>query len=213
MIASEIRKKAATAFAVVGNYNVRQKSIQAKSVDRRHTDKVTVVDSVNYYEVDDWVSVSDNPSAFKQAEAGQKGGKGFLVRDENSKYRVVRASMFIATYDEMETVWAGAEAQAAQERAVREQTEKVKNDAVATIQSQVEAVRVSIQRTLNSILPTNEANSVTVSAVASGDWTHDRNDPTATPVYEAYLSGNVTIPISVFQRLLETVLEAQDALA
>jgi hypothetical protein len=35
----------------------------------------------------------------------------------------------------------------------------------------------------------------------------------AKPVYTTKVGGNVSIPINTFQRLLEVILEAQDALA
>jgi hypothetical protein len=213
MIAKDIIQNAGVTFAVVKtNYRVSAKAIAAQSVMRHHSDEVTLVNT-DYYDVDGWNSNSLDKDSFTKSPAGQKGGKGFLVVDENNRYSVRRAGAFVAVYSDMESLWADQEAKAQNERAQALVLEEIRRDAHATVQGQADALKESTQRVLKSLLPAKEFEEVSVYTSVDGDWTHDRSDMNAKPVYTTKVGGNVSIPINTFQRLLEVILEAQDALA
>lgn len=213
MIAKDIIANAGVPFAVIkSNYRVSAKAIAAQSVLRHHTDQVTLVNT-DYYDLDGWNSNSLDPDSFTKSPAGQKGGKGFLVVDDQNRYSVRRAGAFVGLYAGMELGWASQEAEVARERAQSAVLDQIRRDAHATVQGQAEALKESTQRVLKTLLPAAEFEAITVYTTVDGDWAHDRSDMNAKPVYTTKVSGDVRIPINTFQRLLEVILEAQDALA
>jgi hypothetical protein len=129
--------------------------------------------------------------------------KGFLVTDGFS-YWVCSAKNFVGIYSELDSVWVAHETQ----REAEEERRKRENDIVSAVRPQLEARAQDTKESLTkSIIELLGKEPLSVSVYGDGDWDKDRT------VYTPRIGGSVQLSVQDFQRLLEVIYEAREAVA
>jgi hypothetical protein len=204
MQAKDILKDPTTSWAVVGRTSyVDKRSKSTGNVSRSSCDKVTLVNT-KYYNKSH--RLSDDATSFVEASSSERA-KGFLVAvpasDGSNYYRVVPSSDFIGVWDDLETTWTSRESEALRIQGERERMARIQKLATQSLDDTLEDVRVNTVTASRKLLGTEPEIYLNV----TGDWNADNTE------YNARLGGRVTIQFTDYQRLLEKVFEAQDALA
>ena len=212
MLAKDIVREPNVSWAIANpSYNYNASAIKNRQIDRVRAIKVKLV-STDYYDMSGVWNWQDFPDSFRKAPSSQKGGKGFLVvAEESSRYLVVSAKQFIDTYPAMEAHWAHTEKAASDEQARRLRMNEVREAALSTANANAEVVRENALKTLSSVLKTTDL-STTVNVRATGEWAKKEDGTQDETVYNTTLNGMVELTIRDFQRLVEQLYEAREAL-
>jgi hypothetical protein len=213
MLAKDIIKDAKASWAIANpNYNYSSTLIKSRRINRSSVVKVKLVDT-DYYDLNGVWNWQDFPDNFKKAPAGQKGSKGFLVvSEDNSKYIVVSAKNFIDTYGEMEAYWSVQEKVEAQEKERQGRMSEVRDAALGTARANADSLKESAVKSLMSVLKTVDS-STSVNVRADGEWARNEDGTVDETRFNARTFGTVELSLRDFQRLMEKLYEAQDALA
>lgn len=214
MQSKDILKSNATGvrWAVTKSGWVSKSDKASGKVDRRYCTPVVIVDPANQYNVAQGYVLGSDGNYLRDssgdlvrewtiAPTGERS-KGFLVEDGGGNRWVVKSSDFIGLWDDKEKEWSVAEQEnekAEQERARRQALQTGED---ARIKAVNEAIEHDIVRSLADLL---EGAPVTVSLGVEGKWNDDYT------TYRATTTGRVTINVDDFQRLLEAVYEAREA--
>lgn len=205
MLAKDIIKHSNASWAVIGRTSyVDKRSRTSGNVHRSSCEKVELVDT-KYYNRSN--RLSDDPSSFTVASSAEKS-KGFLVSYPTATsmvYRVVPSADFIGLWAEMETIWSVKEAEANKAEAERERKRNIERLATQSLEDNREEVERSAKQATERLLGADTKVEMYVNV--TGEWNEDFTD------YKPRLGGRVTLSFSDYQRLLEKVFEAQDALA
>lgn len=204
MKATDITKQATgTKWAVVSRTAwVRKENKASGKVARNQCDQVIIVGS-GMYKRTHYISTINDPDAFKVAPTAERS-KGFLTYD-GAVYRVVPSSDFIGLWSEKELVWSVQEQEEANRVKQNQSKALIREEAEATLKNSIPDIEENLRLAVTKLLVNPKG--FEVRAMVNGDWNEDSTQ------YSAYLAGNVTMTISDFQRLLEKIYEAQDALA
>lgn len=204
MQGKDIIKNAGTSWAVVQRHAwVRKENKSSGKVARSSCESVSLVNT-KYYRSTDIIRDNLDPDIFREASSAERS-KGFLTINSDGHYRVVSSGDFIGEWDDLSTKWAVAEAvEEENNRLQRERLEK-RERAEASLKASVPDIDANINRAITKLLGAETKRDVYVSV--SGEWSADFAD------YLPQISGRVQLQLSDFQRLLEVVYEAQDALA
>ena len=208
MRSSDILKHAVgTKFAVVRiNGYARQEEVRNKRVRRQHTETVTLV-SHDYYELNDYLHREADTSRFSRAQAGERGGKGFLAMSAEGTYQVVKPSRFLDTAEQMESIWNQAEEEDRKRQEHADKLRSARDGVVEHIRELNATKQKSLAQSIQELLGVEAVGRSSIYLSVDGKWQDEESD---NPRYEAWSTGTVQLSVGDFQRLLEKVYEAQD---
>lgn len=193
-----------TNWAVVQRHAwVRKENKSNGNVDRSHCEPVKLV-STEYYRNSDSVRDTLDTGVFQKAEAGNRS-KGFLTINNDGHYRVVPAGDFIGLWDELTVNWAIKEKTREESQRIELERREKRDRAEASLRASVPDIEANLKRAISNLLGATTPQDIYISV--NGDWDAEMTE------YTPRISGRVQLQLEDFQRLLETVYEAQDALA
>lgn len=193
-----------TNWAVVQRHAwVRKENKSNGNVDRSSCEPVKLV-STEYYRNSDSVRDTLDTGVFQKAEAGNRS-KGFLTVNNDGHYRVVPAGDFIGLWDELTVNWAIKEKTREESQRIELERREKRDRAEASLRASVPDIEANLKRAISNLLGATTPQDIYISV--NGDWDAEMTE------YTPRISGRVQLQLEDFQRLLETVYEAQDALA
>lgn len=193
-----------TNWAVVQRHAwVRKENKSSGNVDRSSCESVKLV-STKYYRSTDSVRDVFDTAVFREAGSGERS-KGFLTINNDGHYRVVSSGDFIGLWDELTVNWDIKEKTRAESQRIELERREKRDRAEASLRASVPDIEANLKRAISNLLGATTQHDIYINV--NGDWDADMVE------YTPRISGRVQLQLEDFQRLLETVYEAQDALA
>lgn len=193
-----------TNWAVVQRHAwVRKENKSSGNVDRSSCEPVKLV-STKYYRSTDSVRDVFDTDVFREAGSGERS-KGFLTINNDGHYRVVSSGDFIGLWEELTVNWDIKEKTRAESQRIELERREKRDRAEASLRASVPDIEANLKRAISNLLGATTQHDIYINV--NGDWDADMVE------YTPRISGRVQLQLEDFQRLLETVYEAQDALA
>ena len=193
-----------TKWAVVQRHAwVRKENKSSGRVARSSCEPVKLV-STKYYMSTDHVRDNIDQAVFREASSSDRA-KGFLTVTDAGLYRVVSSADFIGLWDELETSWNVSETLEAEAKRVQQEQALKRERAEASLRASVTDIEANLKRAISNLLGATTHHDIYLNV--TGDWDAEMKE------YTPRLAGRVQLQLEDFQRLLEVVYEAQDALA
>jgi hypothetical protein len=191
-----------TTWAVTKGGWVSKSDKSSGKVSKRYCTPVTIIDPENQYYVTQVYSATSDQREWAVAPSSERT-KGFLVEDGAQNRWVVKSADFIGLWADKEKEWSAQESEAEKVEQERQRRHKLQSGEDARIKAVNESIERDLTRSLSDLL--TGARGIMVSLGVEGIWNEDYT------AYQAKTSGRVTIDVKDFQRLLEAVYEAREA--
>lgn len=220
MLSNEILKvSTATEWAVIDPFNASRKRAE-HSIETCEQHRVKYgkrVNGLHYsFKTRNGRSWSESADDFAVTESRSYGFLFEMLQPNGDKfYAVVRPANFIAPKKDYREYW-DAESERRVERArlakeaqeeqarLQEIKNKIRADALAVAQPQMEHAKDSLLVTIQSLLGIRAMMLASVSMSLDGTWTDEDTD---TPKYDAKQTGRVTLDLEDFKRLLNKAMQ------
>jgi hypothetical protein len=168
------------------------------NVDRKQCSKVALVDTAKYASTHH-VQPINSSAFFVLAPKGERAS-GFLVTN-GSDFWVISSNEFIAPWKQMEPKWIAKEAIQAEEEAQKARRKDAEENLTATLIADKQALTASIRKATGGILGLHAQARIYLAVGIT--WQEDT--PTGS------ITGDVTLSVGDYQRLLEKLFEAREA--
>jgi hypothetical protein len=195
---------ATTTWAIANSWMSKEaKSDPARLTSRGQCAEVRIVDTANFYYLRQIHNHDTGVAEWKVAPTAERS-KGWLIeRVEDGTRWVVKSNDILAPWADLDAVWLKQEASRADEQAEQERRNALRRAEDLRVSAINDRLEASLPTALQRLL--GEATPVVVSLNVDGTWNDDYSQ------YRAKTGGRVTIDVRDFQRLLEAVYEAREA--
>jgi hypothetical protein len=193
-----------TTWAIATSWMSKEaKSDPARLTTRGQCAEVRLVDPGNFYYLRQVHNNNTGVAEWRVAPTTERT-KGWLIeRVSDGERWVVKSADILAPWGELDIAWTTQEASRANAQAEEERRNALRRGEDARVIANNERIEVSLASSLKALL--GEATPVAVNLGIEGKWNDDYSQ------YHAKTSGRVTVDVRDFQRLLEAVYEAREA--
>ena len=203
MLSKDILKNPKTEYAVVNQrYYIHKTDRSPDTAGREKSIKVTLA-SEKYYVNTRQVNDHLDPHYYREAPASERN-KGFLTIDDKGHSRVIPAKDLIGRWAPLEVKWNLREQEQETKEAESRRRSLIREKAEATVREGLTDLEANVRSSTQKLLGIGTPVDIRLSV--GGDWNETFTD------YTPHVNGSVALSVEQFQRLLEKVYEAQDAL-
>jgi hypothetical protein len=195
---------ATTTWAIANSWMSKEaKSDPARLTSRSQCAEVRLVDTANFYYLRQIHNHDTGLAEWKVAPTAERT-KGWLVERVSDGNRwVIKSADILGIWAELDGAWTAQESSRANAQAEEERRNTLRRGEDARVIANNERIEVSLASSLKALL--GEATAVSVNLGVEGKWNDTFTE------YRAKTSGRVTVDVRDFQRLLEAVYEAREA--